>query len=295
MHILISGDSLALPRPHNPKTYDYGTETELAVNFHDTYGSLLQFGLQKLYPNAPIQVTNRAQRASTIVHIFNNLQDHLFFFQPDVFILHVGLVDCWIRPELETKQYVQIDSFISYYHSLLHYIQKKPKTKCIIIGICPTSEKMYNRYPGLDNEIKKYNLILNQADEQQFFFIDMNKHLESEPLNQYLLPDDQHLNKSGNKLIYKQTLKIIQAIIETEHGVDLLQQGHGEEAKLAFLRAFRHYPYYLEALYRILDLCTSSLNDNSTFNRIQRFYQSTHLIDSRIDDIITKHSNLHPQ
>lgn len=208
MNILITGDSLALPRPH--RINNYKLEEELAVHFHDTYGYLVQAALQNKFPDKMITVTNRAQRAATIKDIHREGGNHIFFFQPDVLIVQVGIVDCWIRPELEQLQYVKLPEFIRYYLELIQMIKQRPKMKVIFIGICPTSEKMEGRTPGLLSEIMKYNLALkSRVDNEQIFFIDMDEHVSSKDPHRYLLPDDHHLNKAGNALVADKIVNII--------------------------------------------------------------------------------------
>jgi lysophospholipase L1-like esterase len=215
MNILISGDSLAMPRPN--RINDYKFEKELAIHFQDTYGYLLQMEMQKYLANKNSMVINRAQRGATIKTIHQEIINHVFFFQPDILILQVGIVDCWIRPEVEQKQYVLLEEFIQCYLDIISLIKKRPEMKCIFIGICPTSDKMESRTPGLLLEIMKYNFVLkSEADGQQIFYINMEEYISSSNTNQYLLPDDSHLNKDGNSLIAKLLFDIIQSHCTTE-------------------------------------------------------------------------------
>ena len=90
MRILIAGASLTLPRPYRINEFNPEKDKELAVQYHETYGSLLQKELNRLYPNKYFEVINRGQRAFTIKHVVNQIFDHVYYFQPNIFILHVG-------------------------------------------------------------------------------------------------------------------------------------------------------------------------------------------------------------
>lgn len=216
MNLLIAGDSLALPRPHRINNYHF--EKELAVHFNETYGYLIQMELQKIVTDKMLTITNRSRRAATIKHIHQEIVNHIFYFNPDVLILHVGIVDCWIRPELEQKQHVLLEEFAKYYLDIISYVKKRPEMKCIIIGACPTSNKMEDRTPGLLLEIMKYNFVLkSEADSQQIFYVDMEQHVSSDDPHKYLLPDDHHLNKDGHALVSKLILNVINKILEPKN------------------------------------------------------------------------------
>ena len=187
IRVLILGDSLALPRP--------------GVQLNETYGSLLQRELSKT--NLEAEVINRAKGAQSIIGIHEKLSNHLSEFQPDIVILHVGIVDCWPRNEFKGLPQTSLQQFSIYYNRIINLIKNRKQTKLIIIGICPTSKRMDTKYPGTLQQIKEYNRILmSEGNQQQIFFIDMEKHISLDHLNTYLLPDDQHLNPAGNKLVY---------------------------------------------------------------------------------------------
>lgn len=211
LRVLIAGDSLALPRPYNIYTFDPEKDEELAVHVHDTYGYMVQKELSKIYPK--IDVINRAQRAHTIRDVYVQFFDHLFYFQPDIVILHTGIVDCWPRKELNGESKTNIRNFFEYYNEIVKLIKKRRHTKLIIIGICPTSKKMDKKYSGTLQRIDKYNQILMSGrDQQQIFFINMQKYIDIDRPNVYLLSDDQHLNRKGNKLVCSLICNLINKI-----------------------------------------------------------------------------------
>lgn len=202
MRVLITGDSLALPRPYNIRTFDPEKDEELGVHFHDTYGYLLQKELSKIYSKT--EVINRAQSAQCIGDVYEQLFGHLFYFQPDIIILHVGIVDCWPRKELNGKAKTDIGDFSMYYNKIIKLLKRRKQTKLIIIGICSTSKRLEEKYLGTLQQINKYNSVLmSGSDQQQIFYIDMEKHIDIDDPNVYLMLDDHHLNRKGNELICK--------------------------------------------------------------------------------------------
>ncbi|CAI8998291.1 GDSL-like Lipase/Acylhydrolase [Brevibacillus sp. IT-7CA2] len=254
MNILILGDSLALPRPHRINNFDPIQDKELAVHFNETYGFLLEKELRSQFTEMNFTVTNRAQRFSTIKNISEQFTDHLFFFQPDVIVMQVGIVDCWFREELGGKQIVEIEEFEQYYKKIISLVELRPQTKLIVIGICKTSLKMEQRYPGTLTQISLYNDILkNGENHSQVFFIDMETHIEPSDPHVYLLPDDHHLNKRGNLLVSTFLLNIIIAFYENIAGCNAFETEIDTSYK-HFTRSFGYYPYYGDNLYNLIYL-----------------------------------------
>jgi len=142
MRILVAGDSLGLPRPHRINSYS-PDETELAVSYENTYSSILNKELLDYYKMEPnIEVINRSRRFQTIKNVTEEFADHLFFYEPDVIIMQVGIVDCWFRENLSGKQMVDRESYKQYLLKILELLAHRPACKVIIIGISPTSVKM---------------------------------------------------------------------------------------------------------------------------------------------------------
>lgn len=215
MRVLNLGDSLGLPRPENIKNY-FPTSERLAVSYEETYSSIISREINTLIDDlTPIEVINRSARSSTIKDISKDIFDHLFYFQPDIITMQVGIVDCWYRENINNQQLVTIEEFKVYLNQICELLSYRPNCKLIIIGICPTSEKMNNRYMGIDKDIKYYNQALKDiVNNQNIYYVDMEKFIDSKNPHLYLLPDDIHLNKEGNKLVAEECVKIITHIIK---------------------------------------------------------------------------------
>jgi lysophospholipase L1-like esterase len=205
-NLVILGDSLALPRPERFQTYNPNESLELAVEFQDTYGYLLQMALKDEF-----YIINRAARSTTIKIIYDRDKlDHIFLLKPDVIVLHVGIVDVWLREELGFKSYLNADEFEHYYRLVFDAIKKLQATRTICIGICPTSIKMDERHPGLLEHIRIFNGIIRAlCQEKGSNYIDMTNFINQENLHDYLLLDDHHLNKSGNLLVYSEIMRVL--------------------------------------------------------------------------------------
>jgi lysophospholipase L1-like esterase len=271
--ILIAADSLSLPRPHRINEFNPKMDNEMAVHYEETYGYLLEQALSKKYPDQAVHVINRGQRFYTIKNIHQQVADHLFFFQPDVLVIQVGVVDCWFRENLGGKQMVPLQDFEQTYKSIVLLIKDRPETKVVFIGISSTSDKMAARYPGIVKEISKYNRVLkSSADHNQIFFIDMEEQVKGDKPQQYLLPDDCHYNKDGNQLIHKLLSGIIEAIMETNTGA-LLFNAAGEDKQKAvdhFIHSYEVFPYFIDNLYNLL-VMTYELQQFDLFDDVVQY------------------------
>jgi len=215
MHVLILGDSFALPRPRHVREYNPADAEPLAVTFRQTYGALLSDWLTAKYPERHSIVTNRAVRSTTIVQINDQFGDQLFFMEPDVIILHVGLVDCWPRQDNDGLPLISSAEFEFKLKNCIRTLSLRPHTRLIIVGISPCAAYLEENSPGILNSIELYNSILKKVvDNRQISFVDMAVHIDPHQPDTYLHSDGQHLNPEGNNLVFQKTSALITNFIE---------------------------------------------------------------------------------
>lgn len=253
MRILVAGDSLGLPRPHRINNYS-PEETELAVRYENTYSSIINRELMKHCNMNPfIEMINRSKRAQTIVGVNQEFVDHLFFYEPDVIIMQVGIVDCWFRENLGGKQMVDRMSYKQNLTRILELLAQRPACKLIIIGIAPTSVKMQKKYPGLNREIRLYNHVLkSNVDHKTVFYIDIEKHIKPQQAQEYLLPDDQHLNREGNRLVADLAISLLKGFIYADLGVQQYNEDNVEGALKYFEQSYEVQPLNLYNIYNLM-------------------------------------------
>lgn len=251
MRILTIGDSLGLPRPHRMNSYS-PNEKELAVSYEQTYSSIIQKDLfQELGSKKYFEVINRSRRFCTLKDVIHEFFDYLFYYEPDVIILQIGIVDCWFRED--GKQIVNIEQFKEYLNKIILLLTLRPNCTLIIVGISPTSVKMDNRYSGQNSEVKKYNDIYKAAvNNKSVYYIDMERYVDPVDIHKYILPDDHHLNPVGNQLVANECLKIIKSIIYNKFGCELYEQQNLKGALTEFDKAYRSYSYNTDNLYNYL-------------------------------------------
>lgn len=287
MIILIAGDSLGLPRPYKIKEFNPFENDELAVSYRETYGFLLNQHLIKGYSDLEPHVINRSQRFATIKDIYSEINDYIGIFRPDIFILQVGIVDCWFREELNGKQLVPLPEYSMFYNQIMKLIKSKSDMKCIIIGICPTSQKMETRYPGIQKEIHQYNRVLQSlVDNKQIFYVDMEKHINPNNPHKYLLLDDHHLNKAGNQIVYQELSRIVDSIVLTKQGFELFSKGGvSEEVYQNFIRSFESYGHYIDNFYNLLYV-SFMLGKTEIVTQLVEQYKSSGVVDNEVSELI---------
>ena len=250
MRIMLLGDSLSLPRWK--VSFAKSADLELEVPFEQTYPVLLHRALEDLYPERDVFVINRAKRACEIGHIFEELGDHMYTYQPDLIVLQTGLVDCLPRKERGGRQKVPIEPFADFYGRILTDVHHKPDVKLAVLGICPGSERVYARLPGFEAAIAQYNEVLARgADGREVFFVDMARHFDPRAPERYHALDDQHLNRAGHRLFFSELLPLAQSLVENRSGC----AAYADDPKRAhahFVRALKAYPANLSALYNAL-------------------------------------------
>lgn len=284
MRVLVLGDSLGLPRPYKMQNYS-PTEKELAVSYDQTYPSILQKELLEKFRSEPyFEVVNRSKRFCTLKDIASEFTDYLFFYEPDIIVLQIGIVDCWFR---ESKmQIVNSEEFKGYLNKIMLMLSLRPNCYLIIVGISPTSIKMDERYPGLNKEIKKYNNIYKDCvDNKRFFYIDMEKYVEPANVYKYLLLDDHHLNPQGNRLVAEKILKIIHSLVYNQMGYNLHKEQNLLDALEKFQLAYTSYSYNIDSIYNYILMLvehkkTVQLKEVATFCK-------ENIVDSEINELLT--------
>lgn len=216
--IVILGDSLSLPR------------NELRVEH--TYPVVLENLLKSEY-----KIFNRSIRANDTSLQIKSLYGDLVGFNPDIVIIHLGIVDCaprlfkrlerkvyskinkvfpiiklfsrhrYLLTKLFPKVYVDIQKFEKNYRFLLQEINRM-NTNVIVIGITDSSEENKAKSYNYEKNILTYNSSIKSIIKEfnNVFYIDMfNCQVE-----EILLPDGIHLNKVGSKILANAIFKGIQ-------------------------------------------------------------------------------------
>lgn len=279
MRILVLGDSLGLPRPHRINNYSFNDRT-LAVTYDQTYPAQLTKLLKgKLYND--FEVINRSKRSCTLRDIVSEFVDYFFFYEPNLIVLQIGIVDCWLREN--NRQNVPIQDFELYITKILKWMSYRKEVKLIIVGINQTSNKMEERYPGINLEIKKYNSVYQKfVDNKTVFYIDTHEFIHSENLFDYLLPDDQHFNPNGNFQVAMHLSKFIDSLSDTDKGINLYSENDMIHANFYFELAYSKYPYYVDNLYNLL---VTRYHLGKNFEDISAFLESFETSDEEFNQL----------
>jgi len=209
--VVILGDSLSLPRPDDN------------IDYEDTYPYLLA--------KEGYEVLNRSRRANDtkIQTKQENLDNDIHYLEPDMVVLHLGIVDCAPRlfyrlenkiisqinkvipiinflskyrytlTRVFPKKYVSVKKFKKNIHQILDILQKK-NIKVLVIGIADTTEHNKSISYGFEHSILAYNQILKEATYQ----CSMVEYMDIYGLGaEVLLPDGIHLNKEMHKTLAK--------------------------------------------------------------------------------------------
>lgn len=217
--ILIVGDSLALPRSEDAET----------VSYESTWPYLLK----KM--SVHYDVINFSIRARNIKHCINDIGE-INLIKPSVLIFQVGIVDCAPRIFTPREKFIlrylpkklrqiviksrsqkrkQItsknplkyvvtkpDIFGNSYKKLLQEISAiNPSTKILIVPILYHHETMESKSPGISDNIKLYNSIINNLSSSSN--VKILNHIDIKEQDCFCR-DGYHLSELGNyKLLQK--------------------------------------------------------------------------------------------
>ena len=234
MRILIVGSSLVYNRPSQDGSYQ------------QIYGFILKEYF-KSKGNHDLFIFGRAKNHTRMQRRRDRLLYDIDQFEPDIVIIHLGIVDCAPRLFLEDEQiflqslpkflrvrlikflsnrryyftrkfkkvYVNTRDFENYYQKILNNIREIHAIP-LIINISKPNQNLINRsYLFLENVIAYNKILLKLARKNQCKIIDVYSIIENQPNHQ--LSDGIHLSKSGNKKLAKSLITEINTLIKIHH------------------------------------------------------------------------------
>jgi len=80
----------------------------------------------------------------------------------------------------------------------------------------------------------------------------MEKHIDPQQTQKYLLPDDHHLNSEGNKLVAEQAISLLKGFIYADLGVRQYNEGDTKTALQYFEKSYELQPLNLYNLYNLM-------------------------------------------
>lgn len=212
LDVIILGDSLSLPRPENLREYDASFNPFLSTRYKDTYPVVLEGLLQQLLPDSEIKVINLSKRSYTVLDLVDMRHDVFCWYNPDVIIIQVGLVDCFPRGKELNQQNVTINDFERYMNLVVEFRnQACPSKKCIFIGVSPTDKKTASKFPTFPEYVSAYNQVIQSLCENgdNLFYLDMYSLFDEESPYELLHYDAQHLSTVGHNMVAGSLLRLL--------------------------------------------------------------------------------------
>jgi lysophospholipase L1-like esterase len=200
-HLVIAGDSLALPRPENAKTYDPRTSPRLHPTFDRSYPALLRDRLVGRYQR-DVLVSNLSRASHGMPEVAADTYVSLFYLDPTAIVVHCGIVDCWPRDDAGGTPKADLAAFKAALHRFLSLRRQYCATKpVVLVGLAPTDSRWESRLPGINDTIARYSDELARVREPRTFFIDMRTIVNVSDSHRTLHLDGIHLNEKGHALL----------------------------------------------------------------------------------------------
>ena len=194
LHVVLVGDSLALPRPARSATYEPPRRPELSTARGATVAFLLERHL-RARSRRPATVTLRSQASHGIRDVVRDLPLTLGYLDPDALVVFVGWVDVWLedgeRPRLGPRAFeAEVDALMTYHRAL------GPGRKLVVVGMPRPGEAVLRHRPSAGEWVAVYNEILRGAVSEPAEFVDFDELGDGAEL---VHGDGVHLSAAGHE------------------------------------------------------------------------------------------------
>jgi lysophospholipase L1-like esterase len=210
MHIVMSTDSLSLPRPWFQAKP--ALEPDKFTRLAETYPLLVEAALRRRL-SFDARVTNMATRASGIAATFAQRLDLFSWMEPTVSLIHKGVVDCWPREAKGGEPNTTPDAFRESLQKLMdERFRMNPDNRLILVGIAPTNAHALSKTPALNQTIAIYNEILKSFRDENTVYVDMEA-VHAVHGEQILHPDGHHLSRIGHRHLAEEILQAVDELV----------------------------------------------------------------------------------
>jgi hypothetical protein len=199
VHVVLSTDSLSLPRPWYAKTPF--ADPDKAFRYSSTYPALLQNRLSEALPAAVVTVTNVGEPSATMLRPAQRAFEFISLMEPSALLVQHGIVDCW----LESGDPANVKCPIVLYEQYIQTVLKvrddwAPGLPVIIVGILPVGAEVLEKMPEQNAIVARYNKVLRRQARPGIHFVDMEL-LQAESAEDIVHLDGCHLSRHGHALL----------------------------------------------------------------------------------------------
>jgi len=235
----VIGDSLALPR-----------ETA-SIRYRDSYPFLIQQSLNaRLAPRFVPIVYDRSRPCLTLPDVVRRWDEEIAIQDPDVVVIHAGVVDCaprvftpfqrrvltHLRPkavrtailrlvrryrrQLVTLRggmtYSTLDEFRSAAMAISERVAHQGLRACFFVSILSPPPTLEYRSPGFAQNVVMYNAVLDEAAQNGGIqVVSMNELVQTYGYERVVLDDGIHISQFGHAVLAAAlSLRIAQAVTE---------------------------------------------------------------------------------
>lgn len=213
LHIVLSTDSLALPRVWDRSQPTVAPEQDF--RFGMTYPALLRGRLNRMFPFRTVTVSVLAQRSATIATAALRAYELTVLMEPTVLVLHYGIVDCWLRSENPDLFRCPLEEFVRHLNHIQNVRDKcAPNLAIIFIGIMQPPKYILDRAPRQSIIISQYNNALRNNIRSGSFIIDLERAYRGN-CERLIHFDGFHLSREGHKVVARRLALRINDTIQT--------------------------------------------------------------------------------
>ena len=222
-HIIVRGDSMALPRPYRYDQFHFLERPHHATRYHEVFDAVAADRLSERLGRR-VMLSNQSTRGMTLevfaAGLGRGLDDVFFTQEPDLFVMAFGYSEAWTTHKKRHAGKIAPDDvgrrlalFKQAMEKLAYFASYMPLTFSVLLPLPYVGSELEARFPGINRLIDDYNGVMRGYDRPNMRclapFADAPTPTVFEA--RYLHRDGQHYTPEANARIAE---AIVEAAIE---------------------------------------------------------------------------------
>ena len=222
-HMIVRGDSMALPRPYRYDQFHFLERPQHATRYHEVFDAVAADRLSQSLGRR-VLLSNQSTRGMTLetfaAGLGRGLDDVFFTQEPDLFVMAFGYSEAWTTHKKRHAGKIAPDDvsrrlglFKQAMDKLAYFAGYMPLTLSLVLPLPYVGRELEARFPGINRLIDDYNAVMRGYEQDNMRCL--------APFPDAPTPDvfeAKYLHRDGQHYTPEANARIADAIVEAAVG-----------------------------------------------------------------------------